>query len=467
MNTKLLFALAFALLSNLMSAQAIDTTFGINGSLNQNNLGSFYGPTITPDGKIISPGLFKDGGDYKASLLKMNTDGTLDSTFGVNGKFEMNLFASEDYYEDFVKATVLSNGKILVIYYYEFDNGIDESVDGTKLVRLNADGTLDNTFNNPMIVGNNNFYIDYEILSNDKILAITLNSMRRILSDGSLDSSYGTSGIRTLGFNLEQIFINSSGIFLNDYDGQRFVKLDNESSVTISSFSTGNYFSGDIKMHNDHFFIPSYNNSIAKYTITKINSNLVPDPSFGANGIFTVPQTSNYSVVGIQENGSLLSGTNTYDAGTNTYKLLLQRINPNGVADLTFGTQGLFTHSTTGEYYSDFFYHPILKKMYTRLEDQNNLNNAVVSRFNIPNEILAVQNIYSKNKVRIIENPVRDVLKLSSILKNVVLYNAVGSKVGNSFYSQDLSVDQLTTGVYIISGEDEQGNLVKLKFIKE
>src|SRR5690606_1615997 len=108
----------------------------------------------------------------------------------------------------------------------------------------------------------------------------------------------------------------------------------------ISSFMTGN-INGDVLMHNGSFFIPS-NDSNSNSIITKIDSNLLPDPSFGLNGAFTVPQTYYYFLFGVQQDGSLLSGTNSYDNGTNIYSIQMRRINPNGTEDLSFGTQGVF-----------------------------------------------------------------------------------------------------------------------------
>ena len=72
-----------------------------------------------------------------------------DTSFGNGGKVILNQFALTDYYEDAGIPVELPNGKVLVGYAYEFDNGVDPEIFETKIVRLNADGSLDGTFNNP------------------------------------------------------------------------------------------------------------------------------------------------------------------------------------------------------------------------------------------------------------------------------------------------------------------------------
>ena len=462
MKVNLFLTFLFASLANSFTAQTIDNTFGINGTLNL-NIGSFYGPTALNDGKTLLAGVYDSGTDYISFLTKANVDGSADTSFGVNGRFEMNMFSGTDYYEEFGNARILPDGKILLLYYYGFDNGVDAEINATKLIRLNPNGTVDPTFNSPIFAGDNDYFYGAEVLPNGKILCISANSIKRFLPDGALDTSYANSGVRNLVFEPYEFFVDTAGVYLYDYLGKKVVKLVNEESPTATFYENGETLD-DVKLHNGYLYITSFNNTTNKTKITKLDGNLSTVNTFGVNGVYLEPvENTYYYIAGIQENGSVLVYGNTFSPNNE----LMKRINPNGVQDLTFGNSGVFTFPSPPDYYGSWFYHPFLKKLYLSQENYTDGNNAIVTRFNLPAEILAVKSATSYTKISVLENPVKEVLKLSSSLKSASIYNVLGSKTPISFASSEVSVSKLSPGVYFISGIDENGKSVNLKFIKE
>ena len=69
---------------------SLDTTFGTSGIVtNDLQTGSddvVYSVALQADGKIILAGYSDDGSNKNAAIIKLNSDGTLDTSFGTSGK---------------------------------------------------------------------------------------------------------------------------------------------------------------------------------------------------------------------------------------------------------------------------------------------------------------------------------------------------------------------------------------------
>jgi uncharacterized delta-60 repeat protein len=143
-------------------------------------LGNVYALAIQADGKILVGGNFNALGEPAISkLARLNTDGSVDSTFnpGVSGEI-YTLAVQED-------------GKILA-------GGLFTTVGGqtrNRIVRLNSDGTLDTDFN----PGANNRVYALLIQKDGRILVggafttlagVTRNRIGRLNADGSLDTTF-------------------------------------------------------------------------------------------------------------------------------------------------------------------------------------------------------------------------------------------------------------------------------------
>lgn len=125
--------------------------------------------------------------------------GDLDPSFGDQGQFTFH-FGTADYFA--YDVALQSDGKIVIVGTIEYNTGQDVFV-----MRLNANGTLDNSFQS---LGFSSYEVtdsDFEAaravkLSGSKILIggySTPNGfVMRLNSDGSLDNTFGTNGIRTV-----------------------------------------------------------------------------------------------------------------------------------------------------------------------------------------------------------------------------------------------------------------------------
>ncbi len=140
---------------------SLDTTFGLPGVLTnfrtdvptddpaeptRRSADGARALAIQADGKIVVAG-FSDApnGDSNFALVRYNSDGGVDTTFGDNSIFPgTTLLDFRDGFIDEARAIALQpDGKIVVAGFSTAPTGVDGNF---ALVRYNANGTLDTTF---------------------------------------------------------------------------------------------------------------------------------------------------------------------------------------------------------------------------------------------------------------------------------------------------------------------------------
>lgn len=124
---------------------SLDASFGEGGiatkSITTISMVGIDGIVLQTDGKIVAVGTETTPGKFGTfTLLRFNPDGTLDPTFGTNGKVSTNISATNDIAN---AVAVQADGKIVAVgsSVMSIRRGVDFSV-----VRYNTDGSLDRTF---------------------------------------------------------------------------------------------------------------------------------------------------------------------------------------------------------------------------------------------------------------------------------------------------------------------------------
>lgn len=145
-----------------------------------------YALALQPDGKVIVGGAFVlFNGETKNRIVRLNPNGTLDETFNIGSGANGNIFV----------ILVQPDGKILLGGNFTRYNGAVVK----NIIRLNADGTLDNQFN--LGLGPNGNVRAMLLLPNNQILiagrysefnGIISNGISRLNTDGSLDQTFST-----------------------------------------------------------------------------------------------------------------------------------------------------------------------------------------------------------------------------------------------------------------------------------
>jgi uncharacterized delta-60 repeat protein len=180
-----------------------DTSFSNDGKTNFNfGTGAALGTAMAlqPDGKIVISGYTADGNDNDFALARINSNGELDSAFGNYGK---QITAITPDNENSFAVALQTDGKIVLAGfaivtppYYQF-----------AVVRYLDDGNIDTTFSNDGIAitsfGNYNDYPRSMIIQQDGKILVAGSSSTGLQNDfalaryninGTLDSAFGMSG---------------------------------------------------------------------------------------------------------------------------------------------------------------------------------------------------------------------------------------------------------------------------------
>jgi len=285
---------------------ALDPSFGTAGRVTT-DMGSSQeiaaGAFTVDGGKILVVG----NCDGKTGLVRYLPDGTLDTSFGNQGRayldFPLNWECSPIQQPD---------GKILIA--------------GNQLLRLDPDGTLDETFGMggraalPAGVSAMTLLPDGSIL-----LAGSKNDYNRVLmrvtSAGVLDSGFGVDGVAAIDlFRINDIAVLPDGKY---------------AAVT----GWGGIF-------------PAYENS--KFCVARINANGTLDQSFGNGGKVVVgfDEGESFSTqIAIGADGRIIAGGFILGSGSDD-AMALTRFDADGTLDATFGNQGkvvsYLTHPPAG-----------------------------------------------------------------------------------------------------------------------
>ncbi len=190
---------------------SLDASFGSLGIVttdivSTDNFG--FSVAIQEDGKIVAAG-YSGSVSTDFALVRYNTDGSLDPTFGSGGKVTQDIAAN-----DSAQAITIQQNQKIVVAGYSGSGSTDFA-----LVRYNTDGTLDTSFGSLGIVttdiaSTNDQGHAVALQSDEKILVFGITysgsvrhlALVRYNTDGSLDASFGSDGIVTTSFGLADSF---------------------------------------------------------------------------------------------------------------------------------------------------------------------------------------------------------------------------------------------------------------------
>lgn len=345
---------------------------------------NLYCMEVLADGKILLGGYQQGVNDNDVIIYKINADGSIDNTWGNNGR----VMVDAGGYESAMKIKAMPDGKIL-IGCTKYGNNSSNMF----MVRLLADGTLDNTFSNdgicPVIFvgqtqGN---FIDMEVLPGGNIIVCGT------VSDGVL-AQVGMAKLNNAGMVLPSFGVGSKFKFAMDGKSSQphnmirtstnklllcgtYKKANNDESGILLMVDTNGVmdnvfgagkgvisydktalaedegFADVMELKNGHFFVlTNYTDIDNKKHILGImfgeTGNLRLD--FGNSGIVQYSATADFTIAGLaiivpQPDGKILIGGNAKNAITNKTEFLVYRMNLENKN--TSGIQALRTQQVT------------------------------------------------------------------------------------------------------------------------
>jgi uncharacterized delta-60 repeat protein len=292
---------------------SLDASFGIGGKVTT-DVGGFFeaasAVAIQANGKIIAAGGTAPGGFCcQFALVRYNSDGSLDMSFGSGGKVTT-------FFGGIATASsvaIQADGKIIAA-----GSKFDPFGTGFALARYNSDGSLDTSFGSAGKVitsfgGASDGVTGVATQVDGKVVATGGGGpgndflAARYNSDGSLDTSFGSGGKVTTDFG--------------GFDGANAVSIQADGKIVAAGVGG------------------------SRFALARYNADGSLDTSFGGGGKVTTQffgeNIESANGVAIQQNGKIVAAGRAFSQFDPSYALA--RYNIDGSLDTSFGTGGKVT----------------------------------------------------------------------------------------------------------------------------
>lgn len=367
----------FLLLSPFAVADGVlDPSFGVDGKLvflgDPAATDEFLDVCLQADGKIVGIGYTSDHLGWDVTIARFNADGTFDPTFGSGGRMIYDAAADEFG----VAGIVLGDGKIFVV-------GERDVADEAEILmmRVLADGLLDTSFGTGGFASVPGGYADDVLLLPDGRIIVGATAKSAAGDDfmlfcmepsGSLDTTFSTGGslkvdfggsdqLRRLALTLDGRILaaglSESGdllVAMIASDGsldatfgsagqlvltgaEIGVPVGGRSSVGLAVQLDGRVVVGSGVKEAD----PLVDTPDSDLILVRLNPDGALDQSFGAGGVSLWDLTGADDILAdlaLQLDGKIVAVGTVYPVHYGDF--LVQRFNPDGSPDMSFGTGG-------------------------------------------------------------------------------------------------------------------------------
>jgi uncharacterized delta-60 repeat protein len=339
-------AFFFSFLTNAFSQfGVIDSSFSHDGKLtSQYYSAGAYCVAVLANRKILAGGYKESNLNFERDflLIRYNEDGSLDTTFGIDGIVTTDLGGELD---QALAIAIQKDSKILLAGRTTFDNAVREDYFG--ITRYNKDGSLDISFGtNGKIVSAKQHFLgeahSITELSDNKILvagrAYDPNDGTSFLcvakydSNGAPDSSFGENGIRLIDFDENRV----GGIFIYD-PTDMLIQPD------------GKILIGSTMQSQQHPY------TFSDFVVVRINENGTIDSSFASNGLITDTNDSfdEFGSFFLLPDGKIIVTGNTssdHSLSVENDSIFAMRFEKDGIIDNSFGGNGrvVFSYENKG-----------------------------------------------------------------------------------------------------------------------
>jgi uncharacterized delta-60 repeat protein len=360
--------------STLTVAQAgsLDPTFGQGGKVTTN----VPGPTSAianalarqSDGKVVVAGGL--GAGQAIGLVRYNTNGTLDTSFGASGIALANI--PNNILSSATGAAIQTDGKILA-------GGTVYTLAGSKpfiglgIVRFNPDGSMDTSFGTAGVVttlplgavrcggGPVALQLDGKILlaGGCNTSSTGFSTIVRFNSSGSLDSTFGTGGAAVLAEFPSAIALQSDGKIVAVGHGT-ISRYNTNGSVDVSFGIFGSVgglgtTSGVVIQSDGRIVVAgTFSDQLSvipdgDFALIRYNSDGTVDEGFGTHGgvladAFSGSSSAAAFALVVESNGDIVAAGKAAQ-GSSPSQFALVRFTSLGTLDSSFGKGGVVTTS--------------------------------------------------------------------------------------------------------------------------
>ncbi len=308
------------MVTRLNSNGSLDLSFGNSGTFTHSIVSGYnlaVGLVIQPDGKLVTSGIFNSGtgvNNNEVFILRLNTNGTLDNSFGTNGISTWN-FSTED--ERVTDLKLMPEGSFAISGYIQSQFLFPDSC---FVIKTTPTGQLDNSF-----ASNGMFRYQHNGSQTD-LYALDVLTDKSIVAAGSFNSASNYQDVLAIKLDSTGSFDNSfatGGIYVrdvfNDYDEIHDLKILPNNDILLAGYSYDGNNDGSL--------------------VIKLNSTGTEITSFGNNGIssFVFANTpSRMYAMDVQTNGKIVLAGEYGDTISGLYDMMVLRLLANGTPDISF-----------------------------------------------------------------------------------------------------------------------------------
>ncbi len=431
-----------------------DTGFGDNGHVIITDYTESYAYKILiqEDGKIVVCGAAANA-QYVFSMLffRLNTDGTIDTTFGDNGFRTTDFYSGDEYCYG---ATLVAGDKIVGVGSAMLPNFAVVPI----IMRLTADGDIDTSFGidganlSPASSTDNTFY-DVKEDGQGNLLACGYYG-NGITNEGQIDNDvllvrFADIGALDVGFGDFGSVVIPVGSYI---DAAYALVLDNSENIYLAGYTTLPDFSFDA-------------------TIIGLNPDGDLRTDFADNGIYSFDLNVQdvFNDIAYFDNNLFACGTSGGFFFDDRDFLLASITTVSGESNPMF-TNGysLTSIMTAFDDANAMVIDPIEESVFLAGKGNNgNSNDAAITK-HLALDIVSVTELGNDMKLSVYPNPTSgEMIQLSvdnSLIENISIYDGLGKTClqfqGNSSATVRLSLPELKAGVYSIRVETREGNQI-------
>ena len=305
---------------------SFDTSFGIGGKVTT-SIGTYHDVatcmTLLPDGRVLVGGYAAIGSTYDFALIQYNTDGSLDTTFGNGGKVVTAIGSGHDIGWSIVRQ---ADGKIVL-----GGKSNDGKKDDFALVRYNANGSLDTTF------GSGGKVITSVGLGSAAVTSLVIQPDGRILVGGTC----------TNGSNDDFALVRYT------VTGALDTSFGNGGKV-VTSVGSGKDTGSSIRLQSDGKILQSgssFGGKSEEFALVRYHVSGALDTSFGSSGrVITEIGVGNdiSDSISVQPDGRIVAAGKSNNGARDSFALVRYKVD--GTIDDTFGSIPANRINTTANY---------------------------------------------------------------------------------------------------------------------
>ncbi|MBK8500405.1 MAG: T9SS type A sorting domain-containing protein [Flavobacteriales bacterium] len=494
--------------SNAQLSGDLDLSFSGDGiatvdfATNQDDRGQCM--LVQPDGRILLAGGSHQGNGVKFALARLMPDGSLDASFGTNGRATSQVGSPPSLDDSFYALALQPDGKIVAVGR-TFSNGVGYRA---AVLRYNSNGTLDASFSGDGIqvddlgAGNDDSYYGVAVQPDGRIVAAGIAKgtvdydvvVARYTTSGALDASFSSDGYAIMDIgNVDNrasamVLQPDGSIVIAGEHGPPSVDCDfllarftptggldpnfGTNGVVISAFSTSTDWAYALALQPDGRLVASglvANGAQVNLALARYEADGDLDPTFDGDGL----ALNTYSAVGYARSVAVLPDGRIAAGGNASSLFMAVMYNANGTPDTGFSADGVVTPITG----SSAFAYAVAVQSDGKLllAGQANYgataNNFVVARYYTAPVLIGLDELNEQaGALSVLPNPATDMVHVRGRANDLM---RVTDMTGRTMLLRTMRADQLSIdvsgwarGSYLITLERE-GTILREKVVVE